>query len=120
MLYWHVDKNSAAVFIQYRTCSTSEVSSMMKGVLQHDTEMDMDEIFVDTHGQSCIGFAFSHLLNFDLLPRIKGINKQKLFLPSLRLKKNFLIYYPLYQAKPSIGRKLKTIIMTSLFNMPPL
>ncbi len=87
MLYWHVDKNGAAVFIQYQTCSSSEVASMMKGVLQHDTEMDMDEIFVDTHGQSCIGFAFSHLLDFDLLPRIKGINKQKLSLPSMRLKK---------------------------------
>lgn len=107
MLYWHVDKNGAAVFIQYQTCSSSEVASMMKGVLQHDTEMDMDEIFVDTHGQSCIGFAFSHLLDFDLLPRIKGINKQKLSLPSMRLKKKLPHLLPALSSQTINWTKIK-------------
>lgn len=59
---------------------------MLTGCLRHDTEMDMNEIYTDTHGQSSIGFAFSHLLHFDLLPRIKGIHKQKLFSPSRSFK----------------------------------
>ena len=64
----------------------SEVGSMLTGCLHHDTEMDMKEIYTDTHGQSSIGFAFSYLLHFDLLPRIKGIHKQKLFVPSRNFK----------------------------------
>jgi hypothetical protein len=37
--------------------------------------------YVDSHGQSEIGFAISWLLGFDLLPRIKQINKMKLYRP---------------------------------------
>ena len=50
---------------------------MMKGVIDHDTKMDMNRVFVDTHGQSVIGFASAYMLDFDLLPRFKAINKQK-------------------------------------------
>ena len=35
--------------------------------------------YVDTHGQSTIGFGFSYLLDLDLLARLKNIKKQKLF-----------------------------------------
>ena len=79
MIYWHVDKRSCVVFSQIKTCSSSEVGSMIRGVLDHDTNMEINEIYVDTHGQSTIGFAFSYLLHFDLLPRLKNINRQKLF-----------------------------------------
>jgi len=41
--------------------------------------MDMNRVFVDTHGQSVIGFAVSYLLHFALYPRLKAINKQKLY-----------------------------------------
>ena len=37
--------------------------------------------YVDSHGQSEVGFAFSHLLGFQLLPRLKGIARQKLYRP---------------------------------------
>lgn len=87
MIYWHVDKKGLCVHSMIKTCSSSEVGSMMHGVLHHDTLMDINEMSVDTHGQSCIGFAFSELFGFDLLPRIKNINKQKLYCSS-RLKKD--------------------------------
>lgn len=54
---------------------------MIKGVLRHCTEMSVDKSYVDTHGQSEVGFAFCHLLGFQLMPRIRGIQKQKLYLP---------------------------------------
>ena len=78
MIYWHVDKRSCVIFSQIKTCSSSEVGSMIRGVLEHDTLMEINEIYVDTHGQSAIGFAFSYLLHFDLLPRLKNISRQKL------------------------------------------
>jgi len=37
--------------------------------------------YVDSHGQSEIGFGVARLLGFDLLPRIKGINTVKLYRP---------------------------------------
>lgn len=82
MIYWHVDKKAACIYSHLKTCSSSEVGAMMKGFLNHDTKMEMNQIYVDTHGQSTIGFAFSNLLHFDLLPRLKNINKQKLYVSS--------------------------------------
>jgi Tn3 transposase DDE domain len=39
------------------------------------------EQYVDTHGQSEVGFAFCYLLGFALLPRLKNIKKQRLYRP---------------------------------------
>lgn len=79
MIYWHVDKKSLCIYSQLKSCSSSEVGSMIKGIIDHDTEMNMNRVFVDTHGQSVVGFAISYLLDFDLLPRLKAINRQKLY-----------------------------------------
>ena len=89
MIYWHVDKNSLCIYSQLKSCSSSEVGAMIKGVIDHDTKMNMSRVFVDTHGQSVIGFAVSHLLDFDLLPRLKAINKQKLYGVTSKDKKQY-------------------------------
>jgi TnpA family transposase len=81
MVYWHVEKKSVCIYSQLKRCSSSEVASMIQGVLRHCTEMSVDKTYVDTHGQSEVGFAFCHLLGFQLMPRFKGIHKQKLYLP---------------------------------------
>ena len=52
-----------------------------RGVLRHCTDMEIDRQYVDSHGQSAVGFAFCSLLGFDLLPRLKAINRQKLYVP---------------------------------------
>lgn len=54
---------------------------MIEGVLRHDTEMTVKKNFVDSHGQSEVAFAFCHLLGFQLMPRLKGIHRQKLYRP---------------------------------------
>jgi len=41
--------------------------------------MSVEKNYVDSHGQSDVAFAFCHLLGFDLLPRLKGISKKKLY-----------------------------------------
>ena len=81
MIYWHVEKRSVCIYSQLKRCSSSEVAAMIKGVLRHCTQMSVDKNYVDTHGQSEVGFAFCHLLGFQLMPRIRGIHKQKLYLP---------------------------------------
>ncbi len=79
MVYWHVDTNSVCVYSQLKTCSSSEVASMIEGVLRHCTQMHVEKNYVDSHGASVIGFAFSYVLNFDLLPRFKNIHDQRLY-----------------------------------------
>lgn len=82
MIYWHVEKNSTCIYSQLRRCSSSEVAAMMEGVLRHCTDMEVERQYVDSHGQSEVAFAFSYILGFDLLPRLKAIAKQKLYLPA--------------------------------------
>ena len=55
---------------------------MVDGAIRHGTEMQVVANYVDTHGQSEIGFGITKLLGFDLLPRIKRINKVKLYRPA--------------------------------------
>ena len=81
MIYWHVEKNSACIYSQLKRCSSSEVASMIEGVLRHCTDMEIEQQYVDSKGQSEVAFAFCHLLGFNLLPRLKGISSQKLYRP---------------------------------------
>ncbi len=79
MVYWHVEKNAACIYSQFKRVSSSEAAAMIQGVLRHCTEMKVDRQYVDSHGQNAVAFAFCRLLGFDLMPRLKGINRQKLY-----------------------------------------
>lgn len=81
MIYWHVAKHSTCIYSQLKSCSSSEVASMIEGVLKHCTSMEVGKNYVDSHGQSEVAFAFCHLLGFQLMPRLKAINSQKLYRP---------------------------------------
>jgi hypothetical protein len=82
LIYWTVEKGGAmAVHSQLLECSASEVHAMVEGAMRHGTDMEIEANYVDTHGQSFIGFGITRLLGFDLLPRIKQINRCKLYLP---------------------------------------
>lgn len=79
MVYWHVEKNAACIYSQFKRVSSSEAAAMIQGVLRHCTEMEVDRQYVDSHGQNAVAFAFCRLLGFELMPRLKGINRQKLY-----------------------------------------
>jgi len=81
MVYWHVEKKSICIYSQLKAVSSSEVAAMIEGVLRHCTDMTVEKNFVDSHGQSAIAFAFTRLLGFQLMPRLKGIHAQKLHRP---------------------------------------
>jgi TnpA family transposase len=81
MIYWHVEKHATCIYSQLKTCSSSEVAAMIKGVLRHCTQMNVEKQFVDTHGQNEVAFGFCHLLGFKLMPRLKNIYAQKLARP---------------------------------------
>jgi TnpA family transposase len=82
LIYWHVERKSMAIHSQLIGCSASEVAAMIEGVMRHGTTMEVEASYADSHGQSEIGFGITRLLGFDLLPRIKRINKTGLYRPA--------------------------------------
>jgi TnpA family transposase len=79
LIYWHVEKRSMAIHSQLINCSASEVAAMIEGAMRHGTSFDVEGNYTDSHGQSQIGFGITRLLGFELLPRIKQINKARLY-----------------------------------------
>jgi TnpA family transposase len=55
---------------------------MIEGVLRHCTDLEVQRNYVDRHGQSHVAFAFTYLLGFELMPRLKDIAAQKLHRPA--------------------------------------
>ena len=82
MIYWHVSDQYICVYSQLKSCTSSEVASMLQGIMSQETDMDIESQYVDSLGKSELGFALSYLEGFDLLPRYKSIGNQKLNLPS--------------------------------------
>lgn len=82
LVYWHVERGSVVVHSQTLRASASEVAAMVEGAIRHGTTMSVEGNYVDSHGQSEIGFGITRLLNIDLLPRIKRINKVRLYRPA--------------------------------------
>jgi TnpA family transposase len=81
LIYWHVERKSMVIHSQVINCTASEVAAMVEGAMHHGTDMDVEANYTDTHGQSVIGFGLTRLLGFDLLPRIKAINRIRLYRP---------------------------------------
>jgi TnpA family transposase len=71
-----------AIHSQLIGCTASEVAAMIEGAMRHGTTMQVEGNYVDSHGQSEVGFGITRLLGFDLLPRIKRINHVKLYRPA--------------------------------------
>lgn len=89
LIYWHVQTNAVCLYSQLKSFSSSEVAAMIEGLIRHDTEMRVEQNFVDSHGQSEVAFAFCRLLGFKLMPRLKRIKYEKLYLPDKGLNNEF-------------------------------
>lgn len=81
MVYWHVERKSVCIYSQVTQPSANEVASMIEGLLRHLTAAEIDRQYTDTHGATTVGFAFAHLLDFQLLPRLKNIGSSRLYPP---------------------------------------
>lgn len=106
LIYWHVEKKSLAIHYQLINCTASEVAAMVEGAMQHGTSMVVEANYTDSHGQSEIGLGITRMLNFDLLPEIKRINKVKLCRPTA----GDLDAYP--QLTPALPRPVRWELIT--------
>ena len=105
MTCWHVDAKATCIHSQLKQVSSSEVASMIEGVLHHGTELEIDRQFVDTHGQSIVGFAFCHLPGFELTSRFMGIALQDLVRAEPKAERACKHLEPLFAPRP-INREL--------------
>jgi TnpA family transposase len=96
MIYWHVERGRVCIYSQLKSCSSSEVAAMIEGLLRHGTDAEIEANYTDTHGASLVGFAFTELLGFKLLPRLKNIGAIQLYAPG-----------PDLAAWPRLGKILK-------------
>src|ERR687896_1101403 len=48
----HVEQKSLCIHSQLKSPSSSEVASMIEGVIRHCTEMEVDRQYVDSHGRA--------------------------------------------------------------------
>jgi TnpA family transposase len=103
MIYWHVEKRATCVYSQLKRCSSSEVASMIEGVLRHCTDLEIQRQYVDSHGQSAVGFAFCRLLGFELAPRLKAIARQKLALPEAGMRSRLPNLLPILSSPVNWG-----------------
>ncbi|SFO06956.1 Transposase and inactivated derivatives, TnpA family [Streptomyces sp. cf124] len=99
MIYWHVEKKSLCVYSQLKSCSASEVAAMIEGVLRHCTDVEIDRQYTDTHGASIVGFAFAHMLGFNLLPRLKNVGSARLYRPAAGQDEKWPNLAPVLSAK---------------------
>ncbi|MEY9963465.1 TnpA family transposase [Streptacidiphilus sp. MAP12-16] len=80
-----VDDKGKVERIPYELCVLvalrDEVAAMIEALLRHCTDAEIESNYVDTHGASVVGFAFTELLNFRLLPRLKNIGSIRLYRP---------------------------------------
>ncbi|MFG2949237.1 Tn3 family transposase [Streptomyces adustus] len=72
---------AVCIYSPLKPCSSSEVAAMIEGLLRHCTDAEIESNYVDTHGASVVGFAFTELLNFRPLPRLKNIGSIRLYRP---------------------------------------
>ena len=86
MAYTHTEGKSVCIYTQGTAVASLEYASMIRGLLQHGTEMEIERQYADSHGQTEVAFAFSHMLGVDLAPRIKRLSHMKLFLPDTAIK----------------------------------
>jgi TnpA family transposase len=83
MVFWHVERRSVCICSQVTSTTASEVASMIEGLLRYLTSAEIGRQYTDTHGASIVGFAFAHLLDSRLLPRLKNIGPARLYRPGL-------------------------------------
>jgi TnpA family transposase len=84
MSYFLVDENSAGIHSQVRR--GTEVAAMITSLIQHDTMMMVEANCVDSHGQSELGFAFCRFLFVELLPWLRRMKYERLYLPDTNMK----------------------------------
>lgn len=81
---------------------------MLWGLIHHETDMEIYSNIVDSRGQSEIAFAFCHILGIDLLPRLRRMHEQRLYLPDRDCLATYNLLKPVLAKNPFLNWDLAT------------
>ena len=80
-VYTHQSDQFSVFSTQVISCLEREALFVLGGLLDHDTDLDIQEHATDTHGYTEQTFALCYLLGFSFVPHIKNCKKQQLYRP---------------------------------------
>jgi TnpA family transposase len=82
MFYTHLSDQYMPYYAQVISATARQAPYMIDGLLYHESELEIEEHYTDTHGYTDQIFGIAHLLGFRFVPRIKDIGDKKLYIGS--------------------------------------
>ena len=79
MFYIHVSNRYAPFYVQAISSTVRDATYVLDGLLQHQTDLEIEEHYTDTSGYTDHIFALWHLLGFRFAPRIRDLADHRLF-----------------------------------------
>ena len=77
--YSFVADNYAPFYSTPIECTDRDAGFVLDGILYNESDLDLEEHYTDTHGYTEINFAAFAMLGRRFCPRIRGLNKQRLY-----------------------------------------
>ena len=77
--YSFVADNYAPLYSRPVECTDRDAPFVLDGVLYHESDLDLEEHYTDTHGYTEINFAAFAMISMRLCPRIRGLHHQRIY-----------------------------------------
>ena len=77
--YSFVADNYAPFYSRPVECTDRDAPFVLDGVLYHESDLDLEEHYTDTHGYTEINFAAFAMIGMRFCPRIRGLHRQRIY-----------------------------------------
>jgi TnpA family transposase len=98
--YSHLSDQYAPFYTKVIATTARDATHVLDGLLYHETELDIQEHYTDTHGYTDQVFAMCHLLGFRFAPRIRDLADKRLY--SIASLSSYKTIGPLIAAKANL------------------
>lgn len=101
--YTFVADNYAPFYSAPIECTERDAGYVLDGLLYHESDLEIDEHYTDTHGYTEVQFAAFAMLGKRFAPRIRGLHKQRIY----RTADDPDLYGPLWPILSARDRRLR-------------
>lgn len=77
--YSFVADNYAPFYSRPIECTDRDAPFVLDGVLYHESDLDLEEHYTDTHGYTEINFAAFAMIGMRFCPRIRNLHRQRIY-----------------------------------------
>ena len=77
--YSFVADNYAPFYSRLIECTDRDAPFVLDGVLYHESDLDLEEHYTDTHGYTEINFAAFGMVGMRFCPRIRSLHRQRIY-----------------------------------------